>query len=73
MAQRTKMFKQKLPDGTLQDIDISMKAQYVDMNNGYTAEEVIGDVIRYPDFKSFQAQLDYFFNGQMDLEEVDTW
>lgn len=73
MAQRTKMFKQKMPDGTLKDTDISMKAQYVDMANGYTAQELIGDIIGIPNFTDFQTQLNYYFDGKMELEEVESW
>lgn len=71
MAQRTKMFKQKLPSGQFKDVNIGMEATYVYMNSGLTAQQMIGNLSGKDG--SIQSQLDAILGDTLDFVEIDTW
>lgn len=71
MAQRTKMFKQKLPNGKFKDINIGMWASYITMNSGLTAQQMVGDLSGKDG--SIQSQLDAILGDTLDFVEIDTW
>lgn len=71
MAQRTKMFKQKLPNGKFKDVNIGMWASYIAMNSGLTAQQMIGNLSG--EKGNIQSQLDAISNDTLDFVEVDTW
>lgn len=75
MAQRTKMFKQKLPSGKFKDVKIACYAQYVEMQSGLNAAEVIGEKNGQPllSNQTLQSYLDDMRNGMIDFTEVETW